>query len=75
MTYFACNKSGVACFIHANKRPKLRGVGDTVDIWSIDSDDCVEAFENEFIQFMKDTNSNYCIMDGVKMQHTKAVIA
>lgn len=74
MGYFAANKHGVACYIHANKRRKQRGSGNTVDVWSVDTDDCIEAWENEFLEFMDDTNSNYVIVDGVRMQHAPALI-
>ena len=74
MAYFACNRNGVKVFIHATKRRKRRGQGYTVDKRSsIDSDDVIEAFDEEFVAFMQQTNSNYVIADGVKIQHTQSV--
>ena len=74
MSYFACNRGGVSVYIHANKRPKIRGSGDTVDFWNVDYEDVIEAFDNEFIDFMNATNSNYVIADGIKMQHRDEVV-
>ena len=73
MTYFACNMLGIEHYIHATPRPKERGSGLTVDVWKVSEDDCIEAWEERFIPFMKETYSDYVICDGCKMQHTKAV--
>eukprot|EP01084_Bolivina_argentea_P160567 279600_1 len=77
MTYFAANKGGVTCYIHANKRLKKRGVGEIVDCWNVDSDDVVQAWEDEFLDFMDSTEQytghRLVICDGVSMQHCPAV--
>ena len=74
MVYFACNRNGVASFIHANKRRKKRGPGYTVDIWKVDHEDCIEAWQYEFAQFMEDTDSDYVICDGVKCNTKKRLL-
>ena len=73
MTYFACHQLGVNAYMHAYKRPKKRGSGQTVDIWKVDSEDVIEAFENCFIPMARILDVDYVICDGVKMQHTKEV--
>jgi len=71
MTYFAVNTSGVSSFIHAFKRPKKRGGGNTVDLWNVDEDDCLEAWKDNFKLFCEQSDSDYVIADGCKMQHSK----
>ena len=74
MAYFACNRKGVAAFIHSKKRRKKKGRGFMVEINNnIDNTDVIDAFKKEFISFMQSTNSNYVIADGVKCQHKKSV--
>ena len=74
MVYFAYNRNGVACYIHANKRRKKRGSGEAVDIWKVDWNDCEEAWRYKFIDFMNETESNYVVCDGVKMQYKQEII-
>lgn len=75
MVYFACNKNGVSSYVHAFKRPKKRGRGaQMVDVWKVDTLDCIEAFERNFAIFMKETESDFVIADGAKMQHSKGFV-
>jgi len=72
MTYFAANKNGVSSYIHAFKRPKKTRKADgaeMVDVWKVDKDDCMEAFDRNFLTFMKETDSDFVIADCAAMQH------
>lgn len=73
MTYFACNISGVSSYMHVWQRAKMRGSGNTVDVWKVDEDDCIEAFQGNFLQFMRESDSDFLIMDGCRTQHSAKV--
>eukprot|EP01084_Bolivina_argentea_P160568 279602_1 len=77
MGYYAANKGGVASYIHANKRPKKRGRGEIVDAWSVDRNDVLEAWDDEFLEFINQTEqytgSRLIICDGASMQHCPEV--
>ena len=73
MGYYACHRSGTSCYRHAFKRKKKRGVGNTVDIWKITSEDVIEAFEYNFIPLARIVEADYFICDGVKIQHAQEV--
>lgn len=73
MTYFACNIRGVSIYMHVLQRAKKRGGGNTVDKWRVDQDDVIDAFKDNFLQFMKDTDSDFLIMDGCRTQHSAKV--